>query len=379
MKIAIFADSYLPYISGVTVSVHTLLEDLQKLGHQVLLFAPDYPGAKKEKRVFRFPSIPSPYPAFRITIPYSLGFINRFNNFAPDIIHSHSPFQLGHRSQKLAGEQKIPYVYTLHTLFEKYAHHVPFIKPHHVSTRIRHHLEKFCSACQHIITPSPQTNDYLKELGVQTPSSVVKTGINLDAARRFSGKGIRKKYSIPEDATLLVYAGRLAKEKNIPFLFRVLKKIVAQENNVYLILVASGPEEDSLVKLAVSLGILGKVIFTGGAPHPLVFDYYAAGDIFVFSSKTETQGLVVAEAKIKGLPAVVIDAAGVSASVKDGEDGFLVPEDKNLFIEKVLLLIKNQELRKKMGEAAQFNGEKDFSSLHSTQKLEGIYASLIKK
>ena len=378
MKVAIFADSYLPYISGVTISVNTLLEDLNKLGHQVVLFAPDYPGAKKEKDIFRFPSLPSPYPAFRITIPYSIGFIDRFKNFAPDVIHSHSPFQLGHRSQKLAREYKIPYVYTLHTLFEKYAHHVPFINPRHISTRLRHHLERFCSACSHIITPSKQTNEYLHSLGVQTPSSVIKTGINLDVAQKYCGQGIRKRFGIPENAFLLVFAGRLAKEKNIPFLLRVLAKVAAHNKNVFLMVVAAGPEQDRLAELAAKLGVLGKVVFTGGAQHPLVFDYYAAGDLFVFASKTETQGLVVAEAKIKGLPAVALDAEGVSSSINDGEDGYLVPEDENIFAEKVLSLVRDGAKLKIMSEAARINGEKNFSSLESAKKIEELYSSLAK-
>lgn len=378
MKIAIFADSYLPYLSGVTISVNTLLEDLQKLGHQVVLFAPDYPGAKKEKHIFRFPSLPSPYPAFRITIPYSIGFIERFKNFAPDIIHSHSPFQLGHRSQKLAKENNTPYVYTLHTLFEKYAHHVPFIHPRHISTRLRHHLERFCAACSHIITPSKQTNEYLHSLGVQTPSTVIKTGVNLAVAQKHNGQDIRKRYGVPEDAFLLVFAGRLAIEKNVPFLIRVLAKVAEQEKNVFLMVVAAGPEQDKLAELAASLGVLGKVVFTGGVKHPLVFDYYAAGDLFVFASKSETQGLVVAEAKIKGLPAVALDAEGVSSSIKDGEDGYLVAEDENIFAEKVLSLVRDGAKLKTMSEAARFNGEKNFSSVESAKRIEELYSSLVK-
>jgi glycosyltransferase involved in cell wall biosynthesis len=380
MKIALFADSYLPYLSGVTIAVNTLFEDLQQLGHAVKLFVPGYPDAQTEKNIFRFPSLPSPYSGFRLTIPFAPGFTKALKDFSPQIIHSHSPFQLGIRAQHLAKEMQTPYVYTLHTLFEEYVHYIPFINHWHLARLLRRHLKNFCSHCSGIITPSPQTDAYYRSLNGGARSSVLHTGINLRLAKARRGDGIREKYRIPESAFLLVYSGRLAKEKNLPFLFRVLAKLVAQEaggKKIYLLVVAGGPEEKKLQALAAQIGLAGRIIFTHGVPHAEVFDCCATGDIFVFASKTETQGLVIAEAKVMGLPAVVVNAEGVAASVADGEDGFLVPEDETLFAEKVFLLMRNRELLKKLGAAAKFNGERNFSSLAAAKELEKVYLGLV--
>ncbi|MFA4858035.1 MAG: glycosyltransferase [Candidatus Margulisiibacteriota bacterium] len=379
MKIALFADSYLPYLSGVTIAVNTLFEDLRQLGHDVKLFVPNYPGAQIEKNVFRFPSLPSPYSGFRLTVPFAPGFTKTLKDFSPQVIHSHTPFQLGIRAQRLAKGLGIPYVYTLHTLFEEYVHYVPFVNHWHLARLLRRHLKNFCSHCSHVITPSPQTDAYYRSLNTLAPSSVIHTGINLRLAGERRGAGVREKYGIPKDAFLLIYSGRLAKEKNLPFLLRVLSQLVANEagNQIYLLIVAGGPEEQNLQTLAAQLGLAGRIVFTHGVPHAEVFDCCAAGDLFVFASKTETQGLVIAEAKVMGLPAVVVNAEGVAASISDGEDGFLVPEDETVFADKVIGLMRNRDILIKMGAAARFNGEKKFSSVAAAKEMEKVYLGLV--
>jgi 1,2-diacylglycerol 3-alpha-glucosyltransferase len=379
MKIGIFADAYLPYKSGVTVSIQTLEEGLRGLGHEVFVFAPDYPGAEKNDHIFRFPSLKSPYPGFRLNIPFSPkieGIIPKLNL---DIIHSQTPFQTGRYALHIKRRFKIPLVYTLHTLFEKYAHYVPLIPEKISAGMISAYIRNFCNNCDHIIVPTDEIKPQLIKNKVVRPITALATGINLKISDSYGGKGIRQKIGIPEDAIVLVFCGRLAKEKNIPFLFNVLKIILKEKPNTYLLVIAgSGPEEENLKTLAKQMGLERNIIFTEGVSHPVVFNYYAIGDIYVFASTTETQGLVIAEAKTKSMPAVVVRAEGVVKSMQDGIDGYLVSLDEKEFANKVIELINHPEKRKEMGRAGRIFVEKEFSQESMAKKMATVYESLRK-
>ena len=378
MKIAVFSESYKPYISGVTRSIETFEKELTLLGHEVFVFAPGYPGHKDDsKKIIRFPSLPTKYPGFRIALP--LPFFIPGTGF--DVIHSNSIFQLGILSLLYAKRKKIPFVYTFHTMFTEYLHNVPipkWISLPFVSFLIR----SFCNRCDQLIVPTSKTKNYLEGFGVKAPIEVVPSGIDMDLVEKASPGGIRERLGIPKESPVLIFVGRLSKEKNIPFLFDAFK-IVLNSTGVgtihelpVLLIVAGGPLEKEYKQMVADMGISKNVVFAGQAPYPEVLNYYKAGDIFVFSSKTETQGLVVAEAKACGLPAVALDAQGISECIHDGEDGFLVGENKQIFAEKILMLIKNYDLRAKMSKTARQNAGKEFSSAILAKKLELIYNSV---
>lgn len=373
MNIALFCDSYKPYISGVTVSVEILAKQLKSLGHTVYVFAPDYPGALDEENVFRFPSLPTFYPGFRIAIPFSPKISRKLKNMDFDIVHCHSPFQLGLLGRRVAKKRGRPFVYTLHTLFDKYVHYAPFIPGPVAKKLMAEHIKRFCASASRVIVPSNYVRDHLLELGVTPRLEVVPTGVDIEAANALTGKGIRKKYGIPEDAVVLMYAGRLTKEKNLPFLLRSFKLINEGNPQTFLMIVAGGPMRSELEGLAKELRIFERVVFCGEVAHPDIFDHFAASDIFVFSSTTETQGLVIAEAFASGLPAVAVKASGVEDTIIDNENGFLVENDINAFKEKVDLLIKDEPLRQKMAENALKHVKERFSALSYAKKVEKIY------
>lgn len=380
MKIGIFADAYLPYKSGVTVSIQTLEEGLRSLGHEVFIFAPSYPKQEDSPYVLRFPSLPSPYPEFRLCVPFSLYIESRIKDLKLDVLHAQSPFQMGRYALHVKRKFKVPLVYTLHTLFEKYAHYVPVIPTQITAKIISAYTKNFCNHCDHIIVPTAEIKPHLLEKGVTAPISDAATGINLKIADQYSGKGIREKEGIPKDAIVLCFCGRLAKEKNIPFLFDVLKLLLQKRKDVYLLLIAGlGPEREYFEKMVKDQGIEKNVIITKGVSHPVVFDYYAISDMFVFASTTETQGLVIAEAKSKSIPAVVVRAEGVVKSMQDGIDGYLVPLDVNVFAEKVMELINNPGKRKQMGVEGRKFVEKEFSHESMAIKISAIYSSVIKR
>lgn len=373
MKIAVFTESYTPYISGVSRSVELAKNGLESLGHEVFIFAPGYPGYKdQDKNICRFPSIPTKYPGFRVAIPAFLP-IPR-NKF--DIIHSNSPFGLGLLGKQLAKKLGIPYVYSFHTLFTDYLRYVPLPKPLSKPLLISY-MKYFCKTCGKIIAPNLTTVEYIKSLGISGNFEMIPSGVDTELAGKAGNKELRKKLGIPGSAKVFLYVGRLSKEKNLPFLLSAYKRIFERLPSAFLVLVAGGPEEQNLIKLAKEIGIAERTVFAGQIKYPEILDHYKLADVFIFASKTETQGLVIAEAKACGLPVVAVNAGGIKESVIDGEDGFLVSEDAGIFAEKALLVCENEALRAAMSEKARENAEKAFSCRNVAKKLESVYNSLL--
>jgi 1,2-diacylglycerol 3-alpha-glucosyltransferase len=278
---------------------------------------------------------------------------------------------------RLAKYLKIPYVYTFHTLFEEYIHYIPLLPKEFKKPIISAMIRRFCNQCSAIIVPTPKIKDYLLSKKVNKPIEIIPTGIKTDLISCADGALMRKFYEIEKDEVLLVYVGRLTEEKNIPFLLRSVAKILKKNKKVKFLIAATGPKEAHYKALAETLGIAKQTIFAGQIKSPEIFNYYAAGDIFVFASTTETQGLVIAEAKAAGLPTVAVDAQGINDVLIDGQDGFLVPQDENIFASKLSNLVTDSTLRKKMGAKA-FKNSATLSSHHMAEKILKLYRSLIK-
>jgi len=382
MKVHFYTESFKPYLSGVTVSVDTFSRGLTELGHEVTVMAPSYPGFKDTEsyKVLRFPSLGTPlYPGFRLAWPFKRGHKTYLKHNKPDIIHSHSPYQLGYLSRHIAKKLKVPFVYHFHTLFTDYLHFVPlprFISEPVLKFIIRH----FCKGCDLIITPTAIVKDVLRnEYGVTQRVEALPTGVEDAAVAAASPHGIREKYNLTADTPLLMYCGRASKEKNIEFLLEAFKKINELVPATRLMIVAFGPHEAALKTMAERLSIADKVIFTGRVERTQVYNYLKAGDLFVCASKTETQGLVLSEAKACGKPAVAINARGVSQMVEDGVDGWLVPDDLDIFVRRTVETLNNPLELKRLSEGADRNSKAHFLNSAIAKKLEALYEELYNK
>lgn len=372
MKIAFFSESYKPYVSGVTNSIETLKNGLEELGHKVFVFSPSYPGAEEMAGVYRFPSIPAPYPGYRITIPVPGRYFDFLESQKINIIHSHSPYQLGRLSMSYAKRLGVPYVFTMHTVLGHYMHYVPFI-PQRISSFLMSRYSKgFCNKCSSVVVPTDKVKKQLRSEGITSRIEVIPTGIDMTLIDNASPIGIRQMHGIPADAKVLLFVGRLAKEKNLPFLFKAFETVLSKHSNVFLLVAAGGPMELELKKIAPA-----NVVFAGSIGYPRIFDYYAASDVFVFSSLSETQGLVLTEAKASGIPQVAVDAEGVSDVVKDGITGYLVPPDEDVFAFKVMKLMEDRETWKRMSSSSKDIARLDDSKEVFARKIELLYKSVI--
>jgi 1,2-diacylglycerol 3-alpha-glucosyltransferase len=322
--------------------------------------------------VYRFPSFPATYPGYRITIPVPGKYFQELKKAGVNVIHSHSPYQLGILSRHYARKLKVPFVFTMHTILGKYMHYVPLIPDRLLDFISSRYVKGFCNRCDCVVVPTEKVRQQMSSIGITARTEVVPTGIDLSLFEAADPSGVRQKHGVPEGAKLLLFVGRLAKEKNLEFLFRAFELIASKYDNVYLLLAARGPMENELKKMAPK-----NVVFAGEVKYPRVLDYYATSDVFVFSSLSETQGLVLTEAMASGLPQVAVDAEGVSDVVRDGVTGFLTPLSIEAFSSKVLDLLKDRGLRASMAGASKDAARSAYSKETFARKIELIYESVI--
>jgi len=376
LKIVTFTDSYLPYNSGVVHSIEILTEELSSWGHKILLCAPRYPNCIEDSNIFRITSVPSPTDRdYYLALPFS-GRLNAIlKTISPDIIHVHHPFGLGWMGKKIARRLGIPVVYTCHTFYEFYNHYVP-INASLANLIIRKVYKNFCNQCDAVIAPTAITRDYLKQLGVIKPIYVIPTGIKTEKFMIGEKGWLRKRYGIAPEEKVLLCVGRLGKEKNMSFIIKCFAAVNKEFPKTKLVMVGKGPQERELEFLARDLGVREKVIFTGLLPKEEVIKCYRGSHLFVFASVSETQGLVVSEAKSAGLPVIAVKANGVSEMVNDGIDGFLTEASKETFLEKIRLLLQNDALRQQMARKARQNS-KMLSSKNYAYKVLKVYSALV--
>ncbi len=312
MKIAIFTEVYRPIVNGVVTSVDSLAEQLRTLGHDVFMFAPHIPkGAESAGRVFRMPSLPLPARTeYRLTLPL-VARRNKARFLSQcDVIHSHSLFITGWMASYYARRRfRVPLIYTYHTMLERYAHYSPLGQ--RLTSQLTRELTKtYANAADAVIVPTKAVAAELRSQGVIAPICVVPTGIDIEIFRkpeRRAGFAIRDRFAIPKEAPLLLLVSRLAQEKNVPLALEALELLRSRLNNAHLLLVGSGPLRRALKEQVKAAKLDGAVHFAGSVEHSDIPSFYAAANVFVFPSVTETQGLVLAEAFAAGLPVVALD------------------------------------------------------------------------
>jgi 1,2-diacylglycerol 3-alpha-glucosyltransferase len=308
LRIGLFTEIYRPVVNGVVASVETLAEGLRGRGHQVYCFAPHMPGyVETDGPVVRIPSLPLPTRTpYRLTLPLMSrrdlnGVIKRLS-----VVHVHSPFVTGWMGVRYARRYGMPLVYTYHTQLEAYAHYVPF-EVNATRFAASQLTRTFANLADAVVVPTPAMAARLKELGVTVRIEIVPSGI--DVGRFRAGKrdeSLRRRLGVRAGERLLLYVGRLAKEKNVELVLRALS--VAGDPSLKLIVAGDGPHRHALEEAARAGGSSSSARFLGVVSREDLPDLYASSDAFVMPSTTETQGLVQAEALAAGARVVAADA-----------------------------------------------------------------------
>ncbi|MDR1997659.1 MAG: glycosyltransferase family 4 protein [Candidatus Margulisbacteria bacterium] len=378
MRIGMFTDTYTPQINGVVTSINSFRQELEKLGHEVFIFAPRLAGSVERENVFYFKSVKYP-PLPEHQLAYSLsGHFKIFKDLRLDIIHSHTPFSLGILALFLAKQYRIPLVHTYHTLFAEYVHYVPTAIGKKIGVWLSTNASRtYCHNCELTIVPSEAMRQELQKYGVANEIDVIPTGVSDHFRDSGDPREIRRKYRVSPDTDIIAYAGRLAREKNIEFLLHMHKEILKVRENILLAVIGDGPHRPQIEKLAAELGLRDKVLFTGYvADKAELSGWYKAARAFVFASLTETQGLVILEAMSVGTPVVAIDAMGITDIIHDNTGGFASRADVSEFSLKLMQLLSDQTLWRQKSQEASCLAQK-MNMLNMTSRLLANYQRLI--
>lgn len=358
MRVALFTDTFLPDVNGVARTLGRWVDYLESQGITCRVFAPtsenetgsDY----NDSLVERFYSIPFLlYPEVKLAIPNPLSIKKTLQEFKPDIIHCATPFNLGLYGLHYAKKHKIPFVASYHTHFDQY---LQYYKIQWVEGMLWRYLGWFHQTCRRIYVPSMSTLHYLEDRGFEN-LEVWSRGVDVsrfhpdvdrDAILRDAGADPSKR--------ALLYVGRLAPEKSVDVLLEAYEALPERwKANTQLILAGDGPLYKELTE---SYKDREDILFLGFLGGQRLSDLYAAADLFVFPSATETFGNVVLEAMASGTPVIGAAAGGVQDTVSHMKTGWLCPVgDAPAFAEAMTTLLDNPEQLQAMSQAGRSYSE----------------------
>ena len=381
MRVLMLSDVYFPRVNGVSTSIQTFARELVAKGHEVTLVAPDYGhGTPETFEVIRVPSRYLPVdPEDRILRVRHLRRLRpELGRRGFDLVHIQTPFIAHYSGVALARRLRIPALESYHTFFEQYLDkYVPLIPSAWLRLAARTFSAAQCNDVDALVVPSRAMLDVLLRYGVRTPAAVIPTGIELLQFSGGDGPRFRARYGIPAGRPVLVHVGRLAFEKNIDFLLRVLARVKARVPDVLLLFAGEGPARRDLERQALLLGIENNTRFVGYLDRdgPLE-DCYCAGDAFIFASNTETQGLVLLEAMALGVPVVSTAVMGTKEVLAEGRGCLIAEEDEQDFADKCLRLLGDADLRATLSRAA-VEYASTWAAPALTDRLLDFYAEIL--
>ena len=363
MKIAMFTNNYKPYIGGVPISIEHLAEALRKRGHQVYVFAPSYEGQVEEPYVIRYPSFPITIVGAPVPNILTKLFIKKVKELQIDVIHVHHPAIVGNVALEIKRKLDIPVVFTYHTRYEEYLHYIAGLEKVEEHTGLlEKYLRYFCNRCDMLVAPTPGIREYLLQKKLQTPIAVLPTGILAEnfLPEQKKAEQIRQQY-LGEADFLFCTVSRLAKEKNLYFQLEglaCLKRLLKKEGKTFRhMMIGGGPEKKELTRRIQELGLTENVFLLGNVDNAEIKNYQAASDLFLFTSKSETQGIVLLEAMAVSNPVIAVEASGVRDVIKNGENGYLTEEDSYQWARKIAEVLKDAEQKEVMREGARKTAE----------------------
>lgn len=380
MNILMMTNTFTPFVGGVARSVIAFAHECRHAGHRVVIVAPSFEGApESEEDVIRIPAIQHFNGGdFSVALPIP-GYLSvRLEQFRPDIVHSHHPHLLGNTAVRIASRLGCPLIFTHHTMYEHYLHYVPA-----EANRLRQFVialvSGYCSLCDRVIAPSRSVARLLRRRGVETPISIVPTGVDVQRFGHGDGRAFRRSLGISPRAFVAGYVGRLAPEKNLPFLANAMCRCAGHRKDIEFLVVGSGPAEDAIRETFDEKGLSRRLHFTGSLEGQDLVDAYHAMDVFVFASCSETQGMVLTEAMAAGRPVVALNASGVREVVKDRYNGRLLKRrSASDFATAVARIASASPQRRDQLEQAARQTAERFCMDRCARKLLSVYDSVLR-
>ena len=377
MRILMISDVYFPRVNGVSTSIYTFRQHLISQGYHVTLIVPEYRDViEDDEDIIRIPSryVPLDPEDRMLKQGEILRKIPELIEKKFDILHIQTPFVAHYAGIKIAKKLDIPCLVTYHTFFEEYLYnYIPFVPKSWLKMLAKRFSTRQCNEVDAVIAPSMPIEQRLKEYGVTTPITKLPTGIDLERFKGGDGLSFRESHNISLHRPVMVYVGRVAHEKNIDFLLHVLNKVREKIPNVLLVIAGEGPAEIHLRKLVRKLDLEANVCFVGYLDrNSELLDCYKAGDVFVFASRTETQGLVLLEAMALGVPVVSTAVLGTADVLTQGEGVLIADDDLGHFSYTVVRALMSEELRESLQHSA-LEYVKAWSAEKCLHELEHFY------
>ena len=378
MKILISSLTY-PLRNGVTVSIDATVDGLIAKGDKVLVVSPKYNKTKHRPEHCPVPSsvlvkalgslIGKEEKTFGITARYHIDkIIKKFN---PDLFWMHTLSFTPNAFELCMLKSNKPKVLTYHTLVEEYGR---MYAGKVGAALMRKRSKSVSNKMDVIITPSSVIKEKLRKYGVIKPIYPIPTGIDI-VKKYFTKQELYKKFNIPSGAKILLYVGRICREKNLESLLKVMKRIKKEDSNIFLLIVGPGDVE-KFKNITKEMNIADRVIFTGPLPAEETHKIYGGADVFTFPSKSETQGLVIGEAMMAGTP-VVAFYSQIQPEIYP-KNLALVANNQLEFLNAVLSILKNDEKREKMTKNAKKFVMENFSREAMTRKQRELFAKVHK-
>lgn len=331
MRIAIFCETYLPYINGVVTHIKSLKDGLEKEGHRVLIVTAD-PKAKHhtlKDGVLRCPAqtMKKLY-GYGLSFPYSRMRMKYIEEFDPDVCHIHQEFGVGLFGAIVSKQLKKPLVYTLHTMYDDYLYYVaprPFVPM--VREFSHFYFRKLAQHATALTGPSDKVSEYLEKCGVYKkvhviPNPVELTLFNPSNIKAEDVAAVRKSLGLTPDITVACFCGRLGKEKNIDLLLGYFAETIRPEDKIHLMILGDGPGREEFIEETKRLGIADMVTFVGKVEHDRLPPYYGASKFYVTASLSDTNSISMKEGMASGLPVLHLYDKLNENQVTDGVNGY---------------------------------------------------------
>lgn len=387
MRIGLFTDTYPPFINGVSTSVLMLKQGLEKLGHEVYVVTVNDESFsyKEEDGILKIPSFPIGLMNFRQSGIYPLKALKIIKKWKLDIIHSHTEFSIGTFARLISKQLNIPLVHTYHTMYEEYIYYITKGYFDSASKKLVEYLTLFLcdKTIDELIVPTEKAKELFKDkYKVKRDVYVIPSGI--DTTRFYKENidkneiiNLKKDLGLKKTDFIVLYVGRIAKEKSIDFLINNFNSVLKQIPKAKMIIVGDGPDIKDLIDLAKKEGLENKIIFAGKAPWTDVPKYYSLCDVFVTASKTETQGLTVMEAMGASKPVVAIRDESFELMITDKKDGLFFDDEKS-YVDMIYEVYKNKKLRDEISFNARLTADK-YSPYNYAKNVLKVYEKVISK
>lgn len=340
MKIALFTETYLPYINGVVTHVKSLKDGLERAGHKVLVVTADTQARhhRIEDGVLWCPAMGiKKFYSYGLASPISLKRLRLIKNFGPDVIHIHNEFGIGFSGVSIARILRVPMVYTLHTMYDDYLYYVAPRLLIPIVRKIAHtYMKVFTNNASAITGPSKKVQEFINECGIERKVDVIPNPVELD---KFNPdhvdaahvESIKAEYSITEEDMVVSFCGRLGKEKSVDVLLNFFAEQYQPEDRMKLMIIGDGPAREELIEQARDLGIADHVIFTGKVDHDRLMDYYACCELYATTSLSDTNSISMLEAMATGLPVLHLKDELNAGQVVDGVNGYIFRDSKEMY------------------------------------------------